>query len=97
MTDEHGLPDLPPEQMIPYILEHQREDFRKKFGRDPGPGDPIFFDPDADEPRPIDPEKLERDMIEIMARAGVDPVFMYAANKTGLIVTEMGHRTHAGA
>ena len=30
------------------ILREQREAFRKKFGRDPGPNDPIFFDPEAD-------------------------------------------------
>jgi hypothetical protein len=25
-------------------LKTQREAFRKKFGRDPGPGDPMYFD-----------------------------------------------------
>lgn len=33
-------------------LEGQRERLRKKFGRDPGPEDPVFFDPDAPAPRP---------------------------------------------
>lgn len=33
-------------------LEGQRERFREKFGRDPGPEDPVFFDPDALESRP---------------------------------------------
>jgi hypothetical protein len=31
-------------------LKEQREAFRKKFGRDPGPGDPVIFDPLADKP-----------------------------------------------
>jgi hypothetical protein len=29
------------------MMERQAERFRNKFGRDPGPEDPIFFDPDA--------------------------------------------------
>ena len=32
------------------ILRAQREAFRKKFWRDWQSGDPVFFDPDADEP-----------------------------------------------
>jgi hypothetical protein len=28
-----------------------------KFGRDPGPNDPVFFDPDKDVPTPIDMER----------------------------------------
>jgi hypothetical protein len=32
------------------ILEQQREKFRQKFGRDPGPEDPVFFDPSVDAP-----------------------------------------------
>ena len=30
----------------PDAIACQFEAFRKKFGRDPGPDDPIFFDPD---------------------------------------------------
>lgn len=33
-------------------LENQLEAFREKFGREPGPGDPLFFDPDATNPPP---------------------------------------------
>ena len=35
------------------IIEAQLQRFREKFGRDPGPSDPVFFDPDAAEPVPI--------------------------------------------
>ena len=42
-------------------MEERRAAFRKKFGRDPGPGDPVFFDPDADTPTAITPERMERD------------------------------------
>jgi hypothetical protein len=34
------------------ITEQQRR-FEKKFGRKMGPGDPIFFDPDADVPQAL--------------------------------------------
>ena len=30
--------------------------FREKFGREAGPGDPIFFDPDFDVPTPLTDE-----------------------------------------
>jgi hypothetical protein len=49
---------LPPEMMD--ALEEQKAAFRAKFGREPGPKDPIFFDPDAEEPRPIPIEQLNR-------------------------------------
>jgi hypothetical protein len=42
-------------KLSPQIMEAlktQRKAFRKKFGRDPGPGDPMFFDPDEDTPKP---------------------------------------------
>jgi hypothetical protein len=34
-------------------FEANLQAFREKFGRDPGPDDPVFFDPDADEPTPL--------------------------------------------
>jgi hypothetical protein len=33
-------------------LKKQHETFKEKFGREPGPGDPLFFDPDYDVPTP---------------------------------------------
>ena len=50
--------------------------------------DPIFFDPDADEPVPLNPQEYEQDMIETMAQAGINPAFIYAFKRTGRIVTE---------
>ncbi|MDQ4092790.1 MAG: hypothetical protein M3143_05115 [Actinomycetota bacterium] len=35
------------------MMESQARRFQDKFGRDPRPEDPIFFDPDAEEPRPL--------------------------------------------
>jgi len=42
------------------FFEQQEQLFREKFGRDPGPEDPIFFDPTADEPRPLSKEQIEK-------------------------------------
>jgi ribosomal protein L18 len=42
--------DSPQDKYLREAMEHQADRFRKKFGRDPGPEDPIFFDPAADEP-----------------------------------------------
>ncbi len=69
-------------------LLRQREAFIEKFGREPGPDDPVFFDPDADEPRELDLERYENDLAEAMTAAGIDPRLIYAALKTGLLVTE---------
>jgi hypothetical protein len=58
-----------------------REEFIDKHGREPGPNDPVFFDPPH-------PEHLEHMMVEDMKAAGLDPAFIYAFEKTGRIVTE---------
>jgi hypothetical protein len=72
-------------------IEALRQDFRERFGRDPGPDDPVFFDPSAEEPRTLDEdgEALFIAMSEMaMRRAGIDPSLIYASRKTGLLVTE---------
>ena len=43
------------DQHLREMMQRQAERFRTRFGRDPGPDDPIFFDPDADQPRPSTP------------------------------------------
>lgn len=62
--------------------------FREKFGRDPGPGDPLFFDPEEDEPRPI---QIGPDFYEqaeaMLAETGLDPAFLYAFRHTRVLVT----------
>jgi hypothetical protein len=66
------------------LLEQQRR-FREKFGRDPGPNDPVFFDPDKDTPTPIDSDDMEADVLQAMGKAGIPPQFAYAYKKTGLL------------
>lgn len=41
------------------ILEKQRVDFIDKFGREPGPSDPVFFDPTSSIPKSLSKDKLE--------------------------------------
>ena len=53
------------------ILEHARAQFIAKFGREPGPGDPVFFDPGKDVPTPLDANKVRADLVRAMRRAGI--------------------------
>jgi hypothetical protein len=68
-------------------LQRQLERFRKKLGRDPGPGDPVFSDPDADEPRPLDQATIEAQLVAAMWAAGIEPAKIHAFRPTGLIPT----------
>jgi hypothetical protein len=71
------------------ILEAQRQRFREKFGRDWGPNDPVFFDPDAPEPVPMSAVKVEADVVDAMRKAGTPPQIIYAYKRTGgLLLTE---------
>ena len=55
------------------VLHQQLEAFRLKFGRDPGPGDPVFFDPASAVPAPMPDDYLERETAAAMTRAGISP------------------------
>ena len=65
------------------LLERQLERFREKFGREPGPGDPVFFDPDADQPERM--PDITDDILAAMQKADLPPEFAYAYRKTGLL------------
>lgn len=53
-------------------LEVQLADFRKKFGRDPVGDEHVFFDPNADKPRPIEDGHSHSVMMEALVGSGVD-------------------------
>jgi hypothetical protein len=76
-------------------LLEQREAFRAKFGRDPGPNDPVFFDPDKDTPTRMEPGRIGREMAQDMRAIGTPEHFVRAFEKTGLILTpeNMGNMT----
>ena len=69
-------------------MEDQFQRFREKFGRDPGPDDPVFFDPDADTPQELAGDRVDSEIVDAMVKAGIEPEKIYAYRKTGLIVTE---------
>jgi len=53
-------------------MVRQRESFKEKFGREAGPGDPLFFDPDYDVPTPLTEAKVKRELVEAARKAGLD-------------------------
>jgi hypothetical protein len=74
-------------------MADQRQAFIKKFGREPGPGDPIIFDPDHDTPWPMPARKLRAGMVLTMIRAGIPEHLIYAYIRTGgLVMSEEGLR-----
>ncbi|MFG7943768.1 hypothetical protein [Streptomyces cacaoi] len=83
--------DAPRGQELLESLRGQRHDFREKFGRDPEPGDPLFFDPGADEPTRLTKEYFDNMMLEMAERAmeeGIDPAYIHAWREVGYVVTE---------
>ncbi|MFD9881823.1 hypothetical protein ACFWZT_10200 [Streptomyces alboflavus] len=83
--------DSPHGQIFKEGMEAQQALFRQKFGRDPGPDDPLFFDPDADEPTPITKQLFDDVLLDMAERAeevGIDPAFLLAWREVGYVVTE---------
>lgn len=74
---------------LPEALDVYREQlalFRRKFGREMGPDDPFFFDPEADTPKfrsPSDAGYAIAMIAEMMGQAGVDAAAIYAFKRTG--------------
>jgi hypothetical protein len=73
------------------LLKEQFEAFRQKFGREPTPSDPIFFDPESDELRPM-PESAHAqalaELAEALDKIGAPAAIIYAFRKTERLVTE---------
>jgi len=65
------------------MLEAQARRFEEKFGRPPGPDDPLFFDPGANEPQPMSLPGLETATVGMLETAGISPVWIYAYQHTG--------------
>jgi hypothetical protein len=73
------------------IIAQQKKLFREQFGREPGPDDPLFFDPGVAAPEFLSVESQEEIWKSLLQAAGdseIDPAIVYAMNKTGRIVTE---------
>ena len=54
------------------ILKRQLEKFRQRFGREPGPTDPVFFDPASDTPRAITEDQMMTGLRDAAVKAGID-------------------------
>jgi hypothetical protein len=74
------------------LLGERRSAFVARYGREPGPGDPVFFDAGATEatPRPL----TEAEFREALSRAGVaeelglEPAVVAALLEVGYMVTD---------
>ena len=55
------------------VLLKQREAFIQKFGRGPGLTESVFFDPNADEPQPLDADEVTATLLKACEKAGLDP------------------------
>ena len=72
---------VPMTPRVHQALIEQKKAFIEKFGREPGPNDPVFFDPDKDVPTPIDPDRFGADLEKAIRDAGIDPAKAEAIRK----------------
>ena len=70
------------------VFNEQKERFIAKFGREPGPGDPVFFDPSHPTPRKLQVEPMEAGVVASMRKAGIAPHLIHAYEQTGRLITE---------
>jgi hypothetical protein len=70
------------------MLREQHDAFVAKFGREPGPDDPLFFDATKDVPTPFDEEAGFAEIREAVLAAGVDPAYIDAWHEVGYLITE---------
>jgi hypothetical protein len=73
------------------IIARQKKLFREQFGREPGPDDPLFFDPGVAAPQFLSDESTDeiwKSLLQAAGDSGIDPAVVYAMNKTGRMVTE---------
>ncbi len=64
------------------MIQQQSRAFEARFGRPPGPHDPLFFDPDADTPQPMPSAGIEAATTAMLHAAGVCGAWIYAYQHT---------------
>jgi hypothetical protein len=82
---------IPINHEITEIIAQQKKLFREQFGREPGPDNPLFFDPGVAAPQFLSDKSQEevwKSLLQAAGDSGIDPAIVYAMNKTGRIVTE---------
>ncbi|MBI5545414.1 MAG: SEC-C domain-containing protein [Deltaproteobacteria bacterium] len=82
LVDEDGniSRDVPLHPEVEKLLPEIEKEFAQRHGRPMGPGDRIFDG--------IDVEDVTRKMVDAMRATGVAPAYIYAYEKTGLLLTE---------
>ena len=70
------------------IVHDLRARFEQKFGRAPGPGDPVSFGFEADAVDPVDQDRFDAVMVAAMEAAGVTASLVHAYRRTGLLISE---------
>jgi hypothetical protein len=71
---------LPVTPEVQKVLNQCKQEFIKKFGREPGPSDPIFFDSDRDTSTFLSSKKIKDEWNEACETAlsvGIDPGFSF--------------------
>jgi hypothetical protein len=82
------MTEIPMSDKTREILLRARAKFIEKFGREPGPDDPVSFDPSADTPQPVNIEVVEQHLLEALHRTDTPGWIAHAFQKTGLLLSE---------
>jgi len=84
-----------PEAATKHVLRQQLRDFRKRFGRDPLPAEPVFSDSDQDVPMEMSEESCARACSSCCLSS--HPQFAYAYAKSGpLLLLEQQVEHYSG-
>jgi len=81
---------IPVTKPISSAIQSQQTSFKEKFGFEPRPNDPVFFDPQKDFPAPLPMEEFEKAkevFISIMKKLNVEPEYIYGYEKTDLLAS----------
>jgi hypothetical protein len=73
-------------------LDHQRQSFREKFGREPRPDDPFLCNVIVLEPKATPLQQMKDEMVGGMLKAKIRRELIFAYIRTNLIVTKSSRR-----
>jgi hypothetical protein len=86
------LPESESGEAMARLLEERRSAFVTRFGREPGPGDPVFFDDSApgDQPRAWTEDAFRKALTRpgVAEQLGLDPAVVAALAELGYIVSK---------
>jgi len=85
-----GTKSVPITPVVAKLLQKRHEEFIEKFGREPGPNDPIEFDPSKDTPQRISIEAAlaaQAQLVNLLEALGVHPAPCHAGRVCDFLVT----------